>query len=129
VEDNAVIALSGSAAEEIILGKRYTSSMDDFTKARRNIFFLLWGIGAYGIEFAGFASSQHGEQPLSTALAEKGELICSEKLKEFYNESTNIISENKDLVELIAHSLVEKSTLSKDDLLSLYKMKEEQKGA
>jgi ATP-dependent Zn protease len=29
VEDNAVIALSGSAAEEIILGKRYMSSMDD----------------------------------------------------------------------------------------------------
>ena len=129
IENKAIIALTGSAAEEVILGKRYLSSMDDFSKARRNISLLLWGIGAYGIEFAGYSSSHHIEHPVSNIIMEKGEAICTDKLKEFYGVAMKIVSENRELVELVAHSLVEKSTLSKDDIISIYNMTKERKGA
>ena len=60
---------------------------------------------------------------------ETGEAICSDKLKEFYGVAMKIVSENRELVELVAHSLVEKSSLSKDDIISLYDMTKERKGA
>jgi cell division protease FtsH len=129
IENKVIIAVAGSAAEEVILGKRYTSSQDDLIKARRSIFNLVWGIGAYGIEFAGYAGGRVSDGFARGSLGEKGELICAEKLKEFYERATCLIRENRSLAELIAHSLVEKCTLSREELLELYRISKEKESA
>lgn len=120
IENNVVIAMAGSAAEEIVLGRRYRSSTYDFAKARGILSDIVWGIGAYGIEFAGLNARRVRDAGPSIALIEKGESIISEKMKELYQKAKQIIQDQVAYVESIAENLVEKSTLSKDELLSLY---------
>lgn len=119
-ENNIIASLSGCAAEEIILHERYISSAQDFKNARKNLNFLVWGIGAYGIEFAGLFEKTAAKYGISQKLLGQGDDICCEKFKEFYSRSLQIIKENKHLVELIAHALIDKSTMSRDEIVSLY---------
>ena len=101
---------------------RYMSSSSDFGKARWRLLSLIMGIGAYGIEFAGLFSGHHCEAPSSPELAAKSDKIYAEKIKEFYERGKQIIEDNRDFVDRVAHLLVEKSTLSKEELFELYEI-------
>ena len=122
VENSIIVGLGGAVAEEVILGMRYMSSTSDFGKARWRLLSLIMGIGAYGIEFAGLFSGHHCETPSSPELAAKSDKIYAEKIKEFYERGKQIIEDNRDFVDRVAHLLVEKSTLSKEELFELYEI-------
>ena len=118
VENRIIIALGGTLAEECVLGKRYLSSGGDMDQAKMLLSMLLLGIGAYGIEFAGNSSPRGAE--MSPAKQERADRIYDEKIREFYSRGRQIIEANRDFVERVAALLVERSLLSKEELLELY---------
>lgn len=120
VENSITVGLGGTVAEEVVLGTRYMSSCDDLAKARRLLCVLITGVGAYGIEFAGhMMGNHHIEESVSAEMASEIHKIYTSKIKEFYGKAREILEGNRALLERIAHLLVEKCTLSKEELFEL----------
>ena len=123
VENSIMVGLAGTVAEEVILGTRYTSSGLDLIQVREKLNYLISGIGAYGIELAGISSRRHYDSgSVSEHSSAKIDAIYSEKIQIFFGHTKRLLEENRELAECIAHTLVEKSTLSGDELMELYQL-------
>lgn len=120
VEAHVDAAFGGTVAEEIVLGKRYMSSMNDIGKARLLLYDLVAGIGAYGIGVAGISSDMYQHRISSVNSLKRIDTVLNAKMQEHYDKVKRIIEENRALTEHVARILVEKLTLSKEELISLY---------
>ena len=119
VETDVTVGVAGAAAEEVILGKRYLGSFTDFKKARVKLMSLIFGIGAYDVGLAGVGQGKLLDSSADEEMVAAGNRIYMEKMRHLYAEACRIIAEKRELTELIARALVEKSTLSSDEILEL----------
>lgn len=119
VENSVRGLVAGAAAEEVILGKRYTGSANDMETARILLLRITAGVGAYGLEYAGYLCSDRLNFEVPQEVKNKVGAICGEKIKEFYADAKRIITANKVLLESIARSLMEKSSLSEEEMFEI----------
>ena len=62
----------------------------------------------------------HISDPDSPKMQSEIHRIYTSKIKEFYSKANQIVEEHRDLLVRIAHLLVERCTLSREELFELY---------
>jgi len=113
------ISLAGRAAEEIIFGEDNvtTGASNDIEKASR---YIRDYIVKYGMdEEIGLIhmDSILGEDKIGSQML-LGK--ASEKMKGLYQETKQLIAQNKDILEHLASALLEKETLEEQEIASFF---------
>lgn len=123
--------LGGRVAEEITFNEASTGAHNDFQRAtniaRRMVTEfgmseklgpLQFGQSQGGQVFLG--RDLHNEQNYSDAIAYEIDVEIQRIIKECYDRARNILTENRDKLELIAQTLLEVETLDAEQIRSLY---------
>lgn len=134
LENKIIVLLGGRAAEKVFFGKFSTGSSDDIAKVTQ----IARGIALkYGMveELGHISYEDPTEKYLETSAYFNGHKNYSEKvaenidrkIKEFvdaaFEKAINIISENKVAIEMAAKELLQKETLSEEDLKKYFLVK------
>ena len=129
--DKIVGLLGGRVAEEIVFGEVSTGAHNDFQRAtgiaRRMVTEfgmsdklgpLQFGQSQGGQVFLG--RDFNNEQNYSDAIAYEIDLEIQRIIKESYERARQILTENRDKLDLIANTLLEVETLDADQIKSLF---------
>ncbi|MCX5922536.1 MAG: ATP-dependent zinc metalloprotease FtsH [Candidatus Dependentiae bacterium] len=111
-------ALGGSAAEELVFGKRTTGAYSDFKAAtdiaRKMVCF--YGMSDLGPVVYG---QQNSDYPYSQATAEKIDVEVQKILSASHAKALEMLRLNRDKLDLLATTLVEKETLFAGEIYEL----------
>jgi len=117
--------LGGRVAEELIFNEMTTGAHNDFEKATKIARAM---VTEYGMSELGPVQFEHQEssvflgrdynksQNFSTHVANEIDEQVRKIIKEQYEVTKKILSENKDLLELIANTLLEHETITKEQI-------------
>lgn len=117
--------LGGRTAEEITFGEITTGAHNDFEKATKIARAMVteYGMSDLGpLQFEQQAGSvflgrdYNKSQHFSNEVANEIDMEMRKIINECHKEATNIIKKNKDLLKLIAESLLEYETLTKEQI-------------
>jgi cell division protease FtsH len=125
--DKIVGLLGGRVAEEIVFGEVSTGAHNDFQRAtgiaRRMVTEFgmsdKLGVGQFGQASGGqvfLGRDIHNEQNYSDAIAFEIDLEIQRILKECYERAKQILTENRDKLDLIAKTLLEVETLNAEQI-------------
>lgn len=125
--DQVTVFLAGRAAEELVFNTKTTGAANDIERATalvRNM------ITQYGMSdkfgMAGLESIQNkylDGRSVSNCSEETKTAIDNEivrVLKECYNKAMNILKENRDALDEIAHFLIDEETITGDQFMEIY---------
>src|SRR5690554_269236 len=105
--NQAVIALGGRAAEEIMLNNKYTGSHHDILSAYQTIEYSIYN-GDYGFEYV--------HKPTSKIVTEEKQQKIIDKTNELmeiaYKQAFKIVKDNKDIIEKIHPILLKEKSLT-----------------
>ena len=108
--------LGGLAGEEVMCGDITSGSTDDMGKARRYIRMLM-NVGAFGFDkllpHSNFGRISTESFPISESKLQRIEETETQLLEDAFERAKSLITENKDLVELIYKELKQNEKLSK----------------
>ncbi len=113
-----VTLLGGLAGEEVMCGDVTSGSSNDVQKARANIVQLA-SVGAFGFDKimnSRMSTMMREGLPMSEERKQTFEELECELLTEAFEKAEKIISENKDLVDVLYKELKEKQKLSKREV-------------
>lgn len=118
-----ISGLGGMAGVECKFGITNCGSSEDLDIVFREVYKLIsddcvWGLSNYAF---GFDDSEHKKHQL--------EVISSAQVEKYYHKAKEIITQNKELFEAIAHALAEKVTITKIDIQKIKKRLAEQPAA
>ena len=118
--------LGGRVAEELYFGEITTGASDDFKKATRIARAM---VTEYGMSDLGPVQLEHASesvflgrdynsksQNFSDTVALEIDQEVRKIMDECYNNATKILKDNKDLVMLLADTLMEKETITKEEI-------------
>jgi len=118
--------LGGRVAEELFFGEITTGASDDFKKATRIARAM---VTEYGMSDLGPVQLEHAsesvflgrdynskQQNFSDTVALEIDQEVRKIMDECYKKATKILRDNKDLVMLLADTLVEKETITKEEI-------------
>jgi len=113
------INLAGRAAEEIVFGKENvtTGASNDIEKTSHHIkdYIVKYGMDeGIGLINVGIIMGQDNLD--NQMILDK----CSEKIKELYSETKKIIIDNRQILDNLAHALLEKETLEELEIASFF---------
>ena len=120
--------LSGRASEELFLNEISTGASDDFKKATKIARSM---VTEYGMSELGPIQLEHASEDVflgrdytknknfSDAVALEIDNEVRKIIDECYKNAKDILSKNKKLVELLANTLIEKETLTKEEIEEL----------
>lgn len=108
-----ISGLGGMAGVECKFGIANCGASEDLDIVYRRIYGLIrsdcvWGLSNHS---KGFDESEHKKHQL--------EIIASAQVEKYYHKAKEIITQNKELFEAIAHALAEKVTITKIDIQKL----------
>ena len=118
-----ISGLGGMAGVECKFGIANCGASEDLDIVYRRMYGLIrsdcvWGLSNHS---KGFDESEHKKHQL--------EVIASAQVEKYYHKAKEIITQNKELFEAIAHALAEKSTITKMDIQKIKKRLAEQPAA
>ncbi len=120
--------LSGRVAEELFLGQITTGASDDFRRATSIARSM---VTEYGMSDLGTVQLEHKSEGVflgrdynksknfSDRVAHQIDQEVKKIIDSCYAEATKILKENKDLVLLLADTLMEKETLTREEIIEL----------
>ncbi len=120
--------LSGRVAEELFLGEITTGAADDFRKATSIARSM---VTEYGMSDLGTVQLEHKSEGVflgrdynksknfSDRVAHQIDLEVKKIIDECYEQSTKILKENEDLIHLLSDTLIEKETLTREEIIEL----------
>ena len=117
LESQIQVLMGGRAAEELLLGDITTGASNDmaraFDLAKKMV--MHWGMG-------GVMGSSAAENPrdLSESLRAALEQEAMSIVQKHYSAALKILTEHEDSLTHIAHALMEKDTLERGDIVSLW---------
>jgi AFG3 family protein len=123
IMDTVCMALAGRAAEEIFFGRVTTGASDDLRRVTSLVYstIQLYGMNARlgQLAFPKDPNAMFDERPYSDATAmamdEEAKIIVDDA----YERTLNLLKEKKDQVAQIAAMLLEKETITHDDVMNL----------
>ena len=122
--------LGGRVSEELYFGEISTGASDDFSKATKIARSM---VTEYGMSDLGPVQLEHKEEGVflgrdynktrnfSDAVALEIDEEVRKIVNECYKKATKILKENKDLVMLLSDTLIEKETITKEEIEELVK--------
>ena len=120
--------LSGRVAEELFIGEITTGASDDFRRATKIARSM---VTEYGMSDLGPVQLEHKSEGVflgrdynkSQNFSDTVALEIDQEVRKIvdicYKEATKILKDNKDLVNLLADTLVEKETLTREEIVEL----------
>jgi len=118
-----MMALAGRAAEEVFFGKVTTGASDDLRRVTDLVYST---IQVYGMNprvgqlaFPKDPNSMPGDKPYSDSTAEAMDEEARKIVDDAYTNTVNLIREKKDEVEKVAKLLLDKETITHDDIIDL----------
>jgi AFG3 family protein len=122
IMDTVCMALAGRAAEEVFFGRVTTGASDDLRRVTRLVYSTIQTFGmnsrvgqlAYPRD-----DGQPGDRPYSDATAEAMDDEARAIVDAAYQRTVDLIRAKKDQVESVAKLLIEKETITHDDMVDL----------
>jgi cell division protease FtsH len=120
--------LGGRVSEELFFGEITTGASDDFSKATKIARSM---VTEYGMSDLGPVQLEHKSegvflgrdynksQNFSDAIAEEIDKEVRKIMDECYKHATKILKENADLVKLLSDTLIERETITKEEIEEL----------
>lgn len=130
LKDKIVGLLGGRVAEEVTFGEASTGAHNDFQRATGIARSMVMEYGMSKLGPLQFGSTQgqvflgrdfNNEQNYSDAIAYEIDLEVQRIIREAYERCRQILSENREKLDLIAKTLLEVETLDREQITSLYK--------
>lgn len=121
--DSIKIAFAGAVAEEVILGDRGDGSISDIQRAAVTVAELVQRDGYCGMDKITIIDRGFPSATLSNISDKRLCLIeeaQSKLMRETYQDTVNIIKENKAFVIRLADELVKNKSLDRDQVIQLY---------
>lgn len=117
LKNEIIFSLGGYAAEKLILGTTTTGVSQDLYQATVVCFSM---IATYGMDDeVGPISISFSENLNLEKLSDQAELVMQKKMKEYMNETINLITEHIDEVKAISDALVEKEIIMIDEMIKI----------
>lgn len=123
IMDIVCMALAGRAAEEIFFGRVTTGASDDLRRVTDLVYST---IQIYGMNprlgqlaFPKDPNAMFEERPYSEKTAKAMDEEAKQIVDEAYERTLNLMREHKDKVEQVANMLLDKETITHDDILEL----------
>ena len=123
IMDIVCMALAGRAAEEIFFGRVTTGASDDLRRVTDLVYST---IQIYGMNprlgqlaFPKDPNAMIEERPYSEKTAKAMDEEAKQIVDEAYERTLNLMREHKDKVEQVANMLLDKETITHDDILEL----------
>ncbi len=126
-ENLVTIALAGHVAEKEIFGTYFLGSSTDLMKAAATVKKMIVADGMYGYKYiaANEMISRSSPERTSYELAE----FQQEILERLDKKAAKLIAENRKLFDLIVDTVMERQTLTRDEILELKKKSEAEAAA
>ncbi|MBR6801287.1 MAG: AAA family ATPase [Eubacteriaceae bacterium] len=110
-EKRISVLLAGRAAEEVMLGRITTGAQNDLRKANELAVCMFTEHGMSNEYFNVASIREHGGEYRNSA-----DKFVSEVLNRCYKRCTALISDNKDIVLKLSEELINKKTISEDEI-------------
>ena len=121
IMDIVCMALAGRAAEEVFFGKVTTGASDDLRRVTEMVYstIQLYGMNSKvgQLAFPKDPNAGPGDRPYSDATAEAMDEEAKRIVDEAYQRTLDLITEKKEEVEKVALFLLEKETITHDDIV------------
>lgn len=124
--DRLCAALGGRAAEEVVFGEITSGALDDLEKVTKQAYMM---VAYYGLDeeignISFYDSTGRYEQmltkPYSEATAEKIDREVSKIVEQAYERTKAILRQHREELDELAHLLLEKEVVMKDDLERIF---------
>jgi AFG3 family protein len=123
IMDIVCMALAGRAAEEVFFGRVTTGASDDLRRVTQLVYMTIQDYGMNSkigqLSFPRKDGNSPGDKPYSDATAEFMDEEARRIVDEAYLRTVSLIREKKDSVEKVAKLLLDKETITHDDLIDL----------
>lgn len=118
-----MMALAGRAAEEVFFGKVTTGASDDLRRVTDLVYSTIQVYGMNSrvgqLAFPKDPNAMPGDKPYSDSTAEAMDEEARRIVGEAYAKTIELITEKKEEVEKIANLLLDKETITHDDVIDL----------
>jgi AFG3 family protein len=122
IMDIVCMALAGRASEEVFFGQVTTGASDDLRRVTQMVYSTIqtYGMNARVGQLAYQQSNDMpGDKPYSDATAEAMDDEARSMVDAAYQRTINLVREHKDQVEMVAKLLIDKETITHDDMVDL----------
>lgn len=114
------VGLGGRIAEELIFGKKTTGAGNDFVKVTEIAYNLVCRIGVSSeLGPVIYAQDEYGRTSYSQQTAYMIDQEVRRLVEQCYQEAKQMIVDNKDKLDLLAHALLEKEELMAEEVYAL----------
>jgi AFG3 family protein len=121
IMDIVKMALAGRAAEEVFFGRVTTGASDDLRRVTQLVYSMIQVYGMNSrvgqLAFPKDPNEMSGEKPYSDATAEAMDEEARNIVDEAYIRTLELIRDKKTEVEALANLLLEKETITHDDVI------------
>jgi AFG3 family protein len=121
IMDIVMMALAGRAAEDVFFGRVTTGASDDLRRVTQLVYSTIQVYGMNSrvgqLAFPKDPNDITGEKPYSDATAEAMDEEARNIVEKAYNQTVELIREKKKEVETIAQLLLQKETITHDDMI------------
>ena len=121
IMDTVCMALAGRAAEQVFFGRVTTGASNDLQKVTNIVYSTIQEYGMNNkvgqLAFPKDPNAGPGDKPYSDSTAEAMDEEARRIVDEAYERTLNLITERKEEVEKIAKFLLDKETITHDDVV------------
>lgn len=118
-----MMALAGRAAEEVFFGKVTTGASDDLRRVTELVYSTIQVYGMNSrvgqLAFPKDPNAMPGDKPYSDSTAEAMDEEAKRIVDEAYANTLKLVKEKKDDIEKVANLLLDKETITHDDIIDL----------
>ena len=124
--DELTAALAGRAAEEIIFGQISTGALNDLEKVTKQAYAMVayFGLNKVIGNVSYYDSSGQNEYNFTKPFSEKTSQTIDEEVSKIiekgYQRAKEILIKNKEKLEILAHKLIEKEVIFKEDVEEIF---------
>ena len=123
IMDLVCMALAGRAAEEVFFGRVTTGASDDLRRVTQLVYGMIKDFGMNNrlgqLSFPQNDNSSPGDKPYSDSTAEAMDEEARSMVDAAYKRTVKLIREHREDVEKLANLLLEKETITHDDIEDL----------
>lgn len=123
IMDMVCMALAGRAAEDVFFGRVTTGASDDLKRVTDIAYSMIQHYGMNSrlgqLSYAQDEGGMPGDKPYSDAVAEAMDEEARAMVNEAYERTVNLIRNHQGEVEKLAQLLLEKETITHDDIIDL----------
>jgi AFG3 family protein len=123
IMDIVCMALAGRAAEEVFFGQVTTGASDDLRRVTQLVYSMIKDYGMHDsvgqLAYPSQGDNNFGDKPYSDSTAEAMDDEARSVVNDAYQRTVALIREHKHHVDMVANVLLEKETITHDDLVDL----------